>query len=120
MKRKDIGALGERLAVAFLRKRGYAVIETNYRCPVGEIDIVACKDDAVVFVEVKTRTGDAFGSPQEAVTQDKAARLRELADYYLQTHDGLPPDWQINVVAIRLDGRGRVSHLEMIENAISG
>ena len=64
MKRRDIGDLGEKLAKDFLKKRGYQVLETNYRCPHGEIDIVAKQKKSVVFIEVRTKTGSGYGSPE--------------------------------------------------------
>ena len=63
MKRRDTGILGEKLARDFLRKRGYRILETNYRCPQGEIDIVAWHKDCLVFIEVRTKKSREFGSP---------------------------------------------------------
>ena len=65
MKRRDTGIRGEKLAKDFLKKRGYRILETNYRCPEGEIDIVAKHQDSLVFIEVRTKTSLEFGSPEE-------------------------------------------------------
>ena len=119
MKRKELGDLGEKLARDFLRKRGYRIRETNFRCPQGEIDIVAEHDDYLVFVEVRTRTSLSFGTPEESITASKKEKLVSLALTYLQTHNDLPPLWRIDVVAIELDQRGKASRIELIENAIS-
>ena len=118
MKRRETGILGEKLAGDFLRKRGYRIRETNYRCPEGEIDIVASRKDCLVFVEVKTRRSREFGSPEEAITAEKRERLRAAAARYQQSHDNLPQLWRIDVVAIELDERNKPSRLELIENAV--
>jgi len=89
--RKQLGALGERLALKHLRKRGYHIRETNFRCRQGEIDIIAQQKDCLVFVEVRTRTGSDFGTPEESVTAAKKEKLISLALSYLQTHRNLPP-----------------------------
>jgi len=120
MKRKDTGALGEKLAKDFLKKQGYRILETNYRCPEGEIDIVAKHKDSLVFIEVRTKKSLAFGSPEESITRAKKERLRATADRYQQTHDNLPLSWRIDVVAIELDQRGKPSRIELIENAVGG
>ncbi len=118
MKRKETGNIGERLAQDFLKKRGYRIIETNYRCPAGEIDIVARKRDCLVFVEVRTKTSREFGSPEESITADKKDRLRLTALTYLQSKADLSDLWRIDVVAIELDGKGKPSRIDLIENAV--
>ncbi len=119
MKRRDTGALGEKLAKDFLKKRGYHILETNYRSPEGEIDIIARHKDTLVFVEVRTKKSLEFGSPEESITKTKRERLRAVASRYQQTHDNLPSLWRIDVVAIELDQRGKLSRIELIENAVS-
>ncbi len=118
MRRRETGMLGERLAAGYLREHGYEVIETNYRCPEGEIDIVARHGDAVVFVEVRTRRGPEFGTPEESITAVKKQRLRLTAARYLEEHEGLPEEWRIDVVAIELDSRRNPSRITLIENAV--
>jgi len=118
-KRQAVGALGEKLAAGFLRKRGYHIIETNYRCPAGEIDIIARQGETLVFIEVRTKSSQEFGSPEESITSAKKARLRALAAHYGQTHDNLPSQ-RIDVVSVELDKKGRVSRIEIIENAVGG
>ena len=118
MKRRDTGILGEKLARDFLGKNGYHILETNYRCPAGEIDIIARYEDTLVFVEVRTKRSLQFGSPEESITPTKAARLKAVAAHYGQNRDNLPPSWRIDVVAIELDANGRVSRIELIENAV--
>jgi putative endonuclease len=118
MKRRDTGILGEKLARDYLRKRGYRIRESNYRCPEGEIDIVAEQGDYLVFVEVKARRSREFGVPEEAITADKRERLRLAAARYQQAHEKLPQLWRIDVVAIELDSRNRPSRIEVIESAV--
>jgi len=119
MKRRDTGILGEKLAANFLKKRGYHIIETNYRCPEGEIDIIARHKDSLVFIEVRTKTSLKFGSPEESITLTKKERLKTVATRYQQTHSDLPSLWRIDVVAIELTPEGKPLRIELIENAVS-
>jgi len=119
LNRKALGELGERWARDYLEKRGYRIRETNFHCREGEIDIVAQHEDSLVFVEVRTKTGSAFGTPEESVTTAKQEKLASVAMSYLQTHDGLPSEWRIDVVAIEVSPRGRVTRTELIQNAVS-
>ncbi len=118
MKRRDVGTLGEKLARDFLERNGYHILETNYRCPRGEVDIIARYEDTLVFIEVRTKKSLQFGSPEESITPVKMERLRAIAAHYGQTHDNLPPSWRIDVVAIKLDRNGQASRIELIENAV--
>jgi putative endonuclease len=120
MTKRETGKKGEKLALQFLGNNGYDIVETNYRCPEGEIDIVARQRDTLVFIEVRTKTSRLFGTPEESITAVKAARLRTLAARYGQDHDGLPDAWRIDVVAIELNRSGRPSRIEIIENAVGG
>ena len=119
MKRRDTGILGEKLAKDFLKKRGYHIIETNYRCPEGEIDIVARHRDYLVFIEVRTKKSLEFGSPEESITPAKKERMRATAFRYRQTHNNPPSLWRIDVVAVELNQKGKPSRIELIENAVS-
>ncbi len=119
MKRRETGILGEKLARDFLKKRGYRIIETNYHCPHGEIDIVARKKDTLVFIEVRTKKSLEFGSPEESITPIKKERIRTTALHYLQTHDNVPLMWRIDMVAIELDQEGKSSRIDILENAVS-
>jgi putative endonuclease len=90
MRVKDaVGRFGEDLAEAELRSAGLTVLERNWRCPAGEIDIVATEGPAVVFVEVKTRSTIAYGDPAEALSPAKVARIRRLAVHWLAEHPEL-------------------------------
>jgi putative endonuclease len=118
MKRRETGILGEKLACEFLGNNGYQIIERNFRCPRGEADIVARHRDNLVFVEVRTKTGRQFGSPEESITPAKMEHMRNVAAYYWQNHTDLPQSWRIDVIAIEMDRRGHVSRIELIENAV--
>ncbi|HEX5143432.1 MAG TPA: YraN family protein [Mycobacterium sp.] len=114
--RAQLGAFGEELAVAYLRANGYAVIDRNWRCQYGELDIVAVENSsgAAVFVEVKTRAGDGFGGLAEAVPPDKVRRLRRLASVWLARQHSRWPALRIDVVGVRV-GRRRtpeIAHLK--------
>jgi putative endonuclease len=117
--RKKLGQRGEGLAAAHLEERGYVVRERNWRCPVGEVDIVAEDGGCLVFVEVRTRRGRAYGTPEESVTPTKQAKLVEVAQTYLQEHDW-DGDWRIDVVAVEMTSGGRLLRVELIKNAVWG
>ena len=119
MKRRETGIRGEKLAKDFLEKKGYHITETNYRCPEGEIDIIAEYSDYLVFIEVRTKTSREFGSPEESITPAKKERMKATAAYYQQTHHNLSPQWRIDVVAVELNQKGKLSRIELIENAVS-
>ena len=118
MKRRDTGVLGEKLARDFLKKRSYRILETNYRCPQGEIDIIARQGDSLVFIEVRTKKSREFGSPEESITPAKKERLRATAYQYLQTHNNLPCNWRIDAVAVELNQKEELSRINLIENAV--
>ncbi len=119
MKRKELGDIGEKLARDFLKKKGYKIRETNFRCREGEIDIIAQKKGCLAFVEVRTKTSSDFGSPEESVTFAKKEKLIASALSYLNIHKDLPESWRIDFVAVELDPKGKTTRIELIENAIS-
>src|SRR5450756_109199 len=111
-----VGAYGERLAARYLVESGMQILDRNWRCDQGEIDIVAMDDTALVVVEVKTRRTLAFGSPAETVTAVKAARLRRLACCWLTEHRSLVDsvaDVRIDVIGVLrpLRGPAQIEHL---------
>ena len=118
MDHQEVGKLGEKAAQKFLKKRGYRIRETGFRCHHGEIDIIARQKDCLVFVEVRTKSNLEFGTPEESITQAKKERLIASALTYTATHQNLPPLWRIDVIAIELDDRGKVERIAIIENAI--
>ncbi|MDQ2756412.1 MAG: YraN family protein [Actinomycetota bacterium] len=111
--RSTLARYGERLAERYLRERGFTVLARNWRCRVGEVDIVALDGDCLVVCEVKTRRTTAFGSPVEAVTVTKLVRLRRLAATWLAEHDTHVGDVRIDVIGILRPRRGvcTIEHL---------
>ncbi len=111
--RGDLGKLGERVAVQVLERAGLRILERNWRCREGEIDVVACDGQCLVIVEVKTRTSTRFGTPAEAVAGRKLGRLRRLAGLYAASQSVRYDAVRIDVVAIlRRAGRTFVQHLK--------
>ena len=118
-KRRQLGAFGEAAAAAYLSRQGYTISERNWRCSLGEIDLITWKGDQVVFVEVRTRQDAGMGSAEESVTVIKQERLIGLAYTYLEVR-GIAADtaWRIDVIGVTLDKHGRITHLSHIPNAI--
>jgi putative endonuclease len=108
-KTRDLGAVAEDFAVKLLLQNGYKVIERNFRSRFGEIDIVALKDDGLIFVEVKARWSLKFGRPEEAVTSSKLWKIRKTAEFYSITHPNLPKRMKIEVVALEIENGEMVS-----------
>ncbi|BBY79175.1 YraN family protein [Mycolicibacterium pulveris] len=108
----EIGALGEQLAVDHLRSLGLRVLDRNWRCRYGELDVIAADDAAriAIFVEVKTRTSDRFGGVEQAVTPEKVQRLRRLACLWLAAQDTGWAHLRIDVVGVRI-GRQRTPEI---------
>ena len=100
--RKSLGRAGEDLAERYLKRQGYAVVERNYRCPLGEIDLIALDNRVVVFVEVKTRRVDTSGAPLESVNAVKQRRLKRAALHYLNRYRLHDRDVRFDVVGISL------------------
>ncbi len=114
--RKVLGARGEDLAVRYLKKKGYKVIERNYRCQWGEIDLIARQGDTLVFVEIKARTSSDFGLPQDAVDRFKQEKLVQVARAYMAEHrlqETIPA--RFDVVAVQLTPSG--PEMELIKDA---
>ena len=118
MDRRETGVLGEKLARGLLKKRGYRIVETNYRCPRGEIDIVARHKGCLVFLEVRTKRSLSFGTPEESISFAKKSRMRATAYHYLQSHENPPGPWRIDFVAVELNENGKPGRMEIVENAV--
>lgn len=128
--RQIIGQLGEEIAVRTLQEAGLSIVERNWRCPAGELDIVAeeigpdyasGESDArwLVLVEVRTRSSTTRGTARQAFTPRKQAKLREVAGHYLQEKKWRGP-WRIDAVAVQLDRSGREVSVEYIRHAVGG
>ncbi len=118
MTRRETGIIGEKLARDFLAHNGYNIMDTNYRCQAGEVDIIATRGDTLVFIEVRTKTGRFYGTPEESITPIKAEHLRTAALQYGMEHEGLPQSWRIDLVAVELGRDGLAKRIELIENAV--
>ena len=111
-----LGKQGEDLACRELRRRGYAILARGYRTRYGEIDIIARDGDTLVFVEVKTRSSDQFGTPLEAVTRAKQQRIIAMAQSYLVRRQGREVACRFDVVCVRL-GEGARPDVALVRNA---
>jgi putative endonuclease len=118
--RQRLGRLGEKLAAERLLVLGYTIVARNYRCPFGELDLVARQDECWVFVEVRARHGERFGTPEQSITPRKRAHLVAAAQHYLQAHALADVPWRIDVVAVAFTPGGRLRRLEVIPNAVKG
>ncbi len=112
--RQNTGIKGEQIALSFLLGLGYQLVAQNWRCRSGEIDLIMMEGPVLVFVEVKTRRGAAYGRPQEAVGRKKQARIRRLAEFFLKINGRGERELRFDVVAITLSGPGEpaVEHLK--------
>lgn len=108
--------IGENYAAEYLLKKGYKIIERNYRKSYGEIDIIAVKDNVLVFVEVKTRKSLQYGSGLEAIAYWKIKELLKTAQYYALSHPEMPKSLRIDAIAIYLNYDNKVSTIEHVEN----
>ncbi len=109
------GKTGEGIAAGFLTQNGYQILDVNYRCPIGEIDIVARERDELVFVEVKTRKSSAMGYPEQAVGTAKQKKMSQLALWYLRDQKVRDAPVRFDVVAILLLPSG--NDIRLIRNA---
>lgn len=112
-----LGRLGENKAVDFLKKKGFRLLERNYRCKLGEIDIIAMKGETLVFVEVRCRSSETFGLPQESVNWRKQSKIRRIAQQYLNARSEKDIKARFDVIAIMIDKEERLVKIEHIENA---
>ena len=115
--RSRLGDWGEELAVRFLRKNGYTILTTNYRCAYGEVDIVAMDGEELVFVEVKTRRPGNFGTPEESVSPHKLRRLAATCQDYLQKSGQENIQWRVDLISVRLEkGRSKNPKVDRIDH----
>jgi putative endonuclease len=114
--RQQLGKLGEDTATSYLRREGYHILHRNFKARYGEIDIVCTKNNVLVFVEVKTRMGEAFGIPEEAVTPHKLREVIKTAEYYQAQFTNLPEAMRIDVIAIQFTDSDTPSYFNHIEN----
>lgn len=116
MKQNQIlGKYGEDLAAKFLQDRGYQIIERNWRCSIGEIDLIARDKTRIVFVEVKTRNGIGYGHPFEAITSTKMTRMRRLAAQWCMQHETHGANVRLDAIAVLVrSGKVAIEHLKQV------
>lgn len=117
LKRKILGRQGEEIAARYLEKSGFKLLRKNYRCRLGEIDLITMDRDYLVFVEVRTKSSGEFGEGYESLLNKKKSKLRQVAWHYLKAEGKAGMDCRFDVVSIRFDREGEVQRIEHIENA---
>ena len=117
--RQGLGRTGERLAAEALLRQGYCIVEQNFRCSYGEIDLIAEDEHDLIFVEVKTRRGNTHGLPEEAVTIRKQRKIIQVASYYLDLHACSERTWRRDVVAGQLSKGGRTEERRIYQHAVT-
>ena len=116
------GKLGENLARQYLIKKGYKILTSNFRSRFGEIDIIASKNNALVFIEVKLKIGEETGQPEEMINRRKINQIQKMAEIFLQTNPSIAqkfPFWQLDAVCIVLNPDGsskRITHWKNISD----
>ncbi len=119
--KKNLGDSGERVAALYLKQRGYTIVERGFRTRAGEIDLVAQDADGLAFVEVRTRRGNASGSPEESLTAHKRQKLLDVSNQYIASHPQFGDcAWRIDFVAIELDSSGRITRMDLVKGAVEG
>ena len=117
---RELGDIGERLARIHLESKGYRLVDANYRSRWGEVDLIARRGPVWVFVEVRTRRSNAYGSPEESLTATKAQRLTYTAQHYLTSNalDSAETQWRIDLIAVHLGPGNRVLTIHHLENVV--
>ncbi len=117
--KQNTGQLGEDIAVKYLEKHGYKILNRNYRKPWGEIDIVAQQSNELVFIEVKTQNQEFEWRPEENITRHKKHQLSRIVTTYLKSNK-IPEDqnWRVDVLAITLDFKTKNAQIEHIQNIV--
>lgn len=128
--RQKLGATGEELAVPHLTEDGLMILDRNWRCTSGELNIVSQESAPdytnegyivpwLVLIEVRTRRGTQFGTDLQSITPRKQAKLRQLAEEYVRTYEWTGP-WRIDVVGVQMNSAGRLEAIEHIRHAVTG
>lgn len=114
--RQHLGQRGEALAAEALSARGFEIVARNWRCPEGEVDLVARRHGAWYFIEVRTRRSEAV-APEESLTDNKRSRMERVACAYLGQHGGPDPVWHLSFVGVAFDRAGRALRLTFYPDA---
>jgi putative endonuclease len=111
--KKGKGKIGEDIAVKFLSRKGYKILKRNYRYGHGEIDIIAMDKDVLIFVEVRMKLSDKFGSPEDSVTIKKREQLKKIASAFIQMNEVNFSECRFDVIGITFkDGKFNINHIE--------
>jgi len=116
LSKKQLGDLGEDISEIFLVKMGYSILKRNYRCRLGEIDLIAKDKNRIIFFEVKTRTNLNFGNPEESVNNFKILKLKKLAIIFAVSENMGDLDMQFDVISINLSGTYFLDNIKNIKN----
>ncbi|MFN3698757.1 MAG: YraN family protein [Dictyoglomus sp.] len=117
MNNKDVAKIGEDFTELFLKKRGFKIIEKNFRTSFGEIDIIAQKNGLLIFVEVKTRKSISYGMPIEAINEKKQNRIKKIAENFIRDKRIKFNEIRFDVMSVILSAQGEISKWEYIPNA---
>jgi putative endonuclease len=115
--KRDFSTANEQRAAQFLQNKGYAILEMNWRCKYGELDIIAQQGERIVFVEVRSRRADSTDAAFESVNRQKQAKLIKAAYHYLDAHQIPDADWRIDVIGIAITRAGKLL-IEHAEDAL--
>ncbi len=115
--RLALGRRGERLAARYVKRQGYRILNRNWRCPAGEIDLVCAEGDTLVFVEVKSRSADDFLPPEAGLGRRKRRKLEQLALYYLAARGLEGVDWRVDAVSVTVSA-GRRPAVELFRGVV--
>ncbi|MBV7271977.1 YraN family protein [Clostridium thailandense] len=114
---KDIGSLGEDIAETYLKQVGYTVLDRNFRCKIGEIDIIGKDGDYICFIEVKTRYGSIYGNPCEAVSYSKQRKIYKTAESYIMRKKLFKFNFRFDVIEIILNNSNNAPSIRLIKDA---
>ncbi|OGG15484.1 hypothetical protein A3D77_06570 [Candidatus Gottesmanbacteria bacterium RIFCSPHIGHO2_02_FULL_39_11] len=112
----NLGSIGEEIASSYLQKKGFHIIDKNFRIRGGEIDLIGIWGKILIFIEVKTRIGDTFGPPEEAIDKRKLYHVTKSAEYYKLLHPHLPDTMRIDAVCISLKNDLTLEYINHYEN----
>ena len=119
-KRAEIGKWGEEVAAKYLQDKGYRIVARHFTHRIGEIDIVAAREGRIIFAEVKTRTNNRFGAPEESIGWSKQNKLRRTADVYMLQHKLYTTPYQIDSLAVMYDLMRKETTIRHLENGVGG
>jgi putative endonuclease len=114
---KQLGAFGESMACDYLAKQGYKILERNFNCRAGELDIIALEGETLAFVEVKCRTGTEYGSPSEAVSRSKQGKIVKAALFFIVQNKLFDYMCRFDVIEVMTDGTIENTQIHVIKNA---